>query len=111
MSIKNAIIPGNIDINVSGVSALCASLNVFDVLAIAIDKPLIKSEYVIITIIANIVASKDKFIFIPSYILNILLDIFKDIIARIKLNKPVITEESDTLKNLPIIISTLNWKS
>lgn len=45
----NAIIPGNRDINVNGVKALCASLKVFDVDAIAIQSPLIKKEYVIIT--------------------------------------------------------------
>ena len=50
--IIKAIIPGNNDINVNGVSALCASLNVFDVDAIAIHSPLIKNEYVIITTIA-----------------------------------------------------------
>lgn len=44
-----AIIPGNKDINVNGVKALCASLNVLDVDAIAIQSPLIKKEYVIIT--------------------------------------------------------------
>ena len=50
----NAIIPGKNDINVSGVKALCASLNVFDLLAIDMHKPLMKNEYAIITIIANI---------------------------------------------------------
>ena len=44
--IIKAIIPGNKDINVNGVRALCASLNVFDVEAIAIHSPLIKNEYV-----------------------------------------------------------------
>lgn len=50
--IIKAIIPGNNDINVNGVRALCASLNVFDVDAIAIHSPLIKKEYVIITMMA-----------------------------------------------------------
>ena len=50
--IMKAIIPGNKDMNVNGVSALCASLNVFDVDAIAIHSPLIKKEYVIITMMA-----------------------------------------------------------
>ena len=50
--IIKAIIPGNNDINVNGVRALWASLNVLEVEAIAIHSPLIKNEYVIITIIA-----------------------------------------------------------
>ena len=50
--IIKAIIPGNKDMNVNGVRALCASLNVFDVEAIAIHSPLIKNEYVIITTMA-----------------------------------------------------------
>ena len=40
----NAISDGNNDINVSGVKALCASLNDFDLLAIAMHSPLIKNE-------------------------------------------------------------------
>ena len=50
--IMKAIIPGNKDMNVNGVRALCASLNVLEVEAIAIHSPLIKKEYVIITIMA-----------------------------------------------------------
>ena len=50
--IMKAIIPGNKDMNVNGVRALCASLNVLEVEAIAIHSPLIKNEYVIITTIA-----------------------------------------------------------
>lgn len=50
--IMKAIIPGNKETNVNGVSALCASLNVFDVDAMAIHSPLIKKEYVIITMMA-----------------------------------------------------------
>ena len=44
MLIMKAIIPGKNEINVSGVRALCASLNVFDFEAIAIQRPLIKNE-------------------------------------------------------------------
>lgn len=40
----NAIIPGKKAINVNGVNELCASLNVLDLLAIAIHNPLIKNE-------------------------------------------------------------------
>ena len=40
----------------SGVNALWASLNVFDVLAIAIHNPLTKNEYAIITKTANTIA-------------------------------------------------------
>ena len=50
--IIKAIIPGKSDINVNGVKALWASLNVFDVDAMAIHSPLIKKEYVIITMMA-----------------------------------------------------------
>lgn len=42
--IIKAIIPGKKDIKVSGVRALCASLKVLDVLAIAIHSPLMKIE-------------------------------------------------------------------
>ena len=42
--IMKAIIPGKNDINVSGVNALCALLNVADLLATAIQSPLIKNE-------------------------------------------------------------------
>ena len=42
--IMKAIIPGNNEMNVSGVKALCASLNVFEVDAIAIQSPLMKNE-------------------------------------------------------------------
>lgn len=44
ISTINAIIPGKKEIKVMGVSALWASLNVFDLLAIAIHKPLTKNE-------------------------------------------------------------------
>ena len=64
--IINAIIPGKNDINVRGVNALCASLNVFDVLAILIHNPLIKNEYAIITIIANIIVDGEYMTSIPS---------------------------------------------
>ena len=42
--IIKAIIPGKNEIKVRGVKALCASLNVLELLAIAIHKPLIKKE-------------------------------------------------------------------
>ena len=42
--IKNAIIPGKNDINMTGVRALCASLNVLHLLATAIFNPLIRKE-------------------------------------------------------------------
>ena len=48
MSIINAIIPGKNEINVSGVKALWASLNVFEVLAMEMHNPLINIEYAII---------------------------------------------------------------
>jgi hypothetical protein len=60
MLIINAIIPGKNEIKVTGVRALCASLNVFDLLAIAIHKPLISKEYPIITIHENNIAGIDK---------------------------------------------------
>lgn len=64
--IINAIIPGKKDINVRGVNALCASLNVLEVLAIAIHNPLIKKEYAIITITANTIVSGEYITSIPS---------------------------------------------
>lgn len=66
ISIINAIIPGKKEINVSGVNALCASLKVLDLLAIAMHNPLIKKEYEIITTIENIRLPKDSIKFVPS---------------------------------------------
>ena len=42
--IRNTIMPGKNEINVNGVKALWASLNVLDMLATAIHKPLIIME-------------------------------------------------------------------
>ena len=50
-----AIIPGKKAMNVSGVKALWASLKVFDILAIAIHKPLIMIENAMIIIIELII--------------------------------------------------------
>ena len=103
----NAIIPGKNEINVNGVNALCASLNVFDVLAIAMHRPLMKNEYAIITTTANIKLSAVNIISIPSYIVNISFAIINDIIANTKLINPVIIDDIDTPKNFPIIMSLL----
>ena len=80
----NTISPGNIAINVNGVKALWASLNVLHLLAIAIAKPLINNEYVIITNKANIVVGIDNVKDVPLYISNELLAIFKEIEVNIK---------------------------
>ena len=48
-----AIILGKNEMNVSGVKALWASLNVFDLEAIAMHRPLIKKEYATMTMKAN----------------------------------------------------------
>ena len=57
---------GKNDINVSGVNALCASLKVFDVLAIDIHSPLTNNEYAIITTIAKIMLDALYIISTPS---------------------------------------------
>lgn len=64
--IMNAIIPGNKDINVNGVKALCASLKVFDVLAMDMHSPLTNNEYAIITTIAKIMLDALYIISTPS---------------------------------------------
>ena len=76
-------------------------------LAIAIHKPLINSEYTIITIPAKINSLDDNNKLISLYILNLLPAIPSDISASIKLSIPVIIDDIDTLKNLPIIMSLL----
>ena len=62
----NTIKLGKNDINVNGVNALCASLNVLDVLAIEILNPLINIEYAIITTTANTKLIGVYIIFMPS---------------------------------------------
>ena len=93
--------------NVNGVNALCASLNVFDVLAIEIHKPLMKKEYAIITTIAKIIVIGVNIISIPSYIENISCAIISEMIAKTRLINPVIIEDIVTPKNFPSIISLL----
>ena len=92
---------------VNGVKALCASLKVLDVLAIAIHSPLINNDITIITITANTILVIENIISIPSYIENIFWEITKDIIAKTRLTIPVIIDETVTPKNFPIIISLL----
>ena len=64
--IIKATIPGKKDIKVNGVNALCASLNVLEVLAMAIHNPLTKKEYAIITTTANRMVIGSYMILIPS---------------------------------------------
>ena len=93
--------------NVIGVNALCASLNVEDLLDTAIHIPLIRKEYAIITTKANIrlIAGSIRLEF--SYISNIFSEINNAIIVNTKLRIPVIIEDIETLKNFPIIMSLL----
>ena len=103
----NAIIPGNIAKNVNGVKALCASLNVFDILAIAIDNPLINKEYIIIIMIEIIIVGILIVTGMLSYILYVLFINWNEINARTKLNTPVTIDDVVTPSSLPIIISLL----
>ena len=107
IAIINAIIPGKNDINVKGVNALCASLNVFDVLAIEMHNPLIKKEYAIITTTANNILIGENIVSIPSYIENMFFVMIKEIIANTKLIIPVIIEDTVTPKNFPTMMSLL----
>ena len=107
MSIIKAIIPGKKDTNINGVSALCASLNVLHLLAIAMHKPLIKNENAIITIAANIKLIVEGIKLLSLYISNMLFDMASDTTVRIRLSMPVITEDRVMLKYFPIIISLL----
>ena len=64
--IMKAIIPGNKDIKVNGVKALCASLNVLHVLAIDIHNPLMKKEYTTMIMKAIIMVIGVNIMFKPS---------------------------------------------
>jgi len=93
--------------NVNGVNALCASLKVLELLAIAMHNPLIKNEYAIIIITDNNILIGLNIIFNPSYIENAFCAIATEIIAKTRLMIPVRIEAIVTAKNFPTIMSLL----